>query len=152
MPPTRGMMTFPNGCPMKPIPDRQTPPRGPYLFGLVVCVLWPLLLELGLTRLPQGEASDPAVVQNLGHSFTGLVFLAAAFVFWRMRRIKGHPPDFRNPVLGRETLLASLLFAGCSVLGVLYYGLAGPAGERHARSFIAVVPIMFFVFVPRRLP
>ena len=137
---------------MKPTPDSQLPPRGPYILGLLVCVLWPLLLELGLTHLPPGEASDPALVQDLGHCFTGLVFLAAAFVFWRMRRVKDQPQEARFQALGRETSMASLIFAACSILGLLYYGLAGPAGERHARSFIAVVPIMFLVFVPRRLP
>ncbi|WP_005033582.1 hypothetical protein [Holophaga foetida] len=127
--------------------------RWPYAFGLVVCVLWPLALELLLTRLPQGEPSDPAAVQTLGHTFTGLTFLAAAYVFWRIRRAKGalagQSLPSRIASLRRETLLASIIFGACSLLGPLYFGAAGSSGTRHARSYIAVVPVMFFAFSPR---
>lgn len=127
--------------------------RWPYAFGLLVCVLWPLALEIGLTHLPQGEPSDPTTVQTIGHTFTGLIFLAAAYIFWRKGRARealaNRAPSAKCASLRRETLVASAVFGACSLLGLLYYGVAGAQGERHARSYIAAVPIMFFAFTPR---
>jgi len=127
--------------------------RTPYLVGLILCVLWPLILQILLTRLPQGEPSAPSVVESLGHTFTGLIALAAAWAIWRRARAKAALSEqeltVRCASLRRETLRAAALFGSCSLLGLLYFGAAGPRGERHARSYIAAVPVMFFVFVPR---
>jgi len=127
--------------------------RGPYLLGLALCVLWPALLELLLGRLPQGEPSSPDVIQSVGHTFTGIIFLAAAYIFWRKRRAKAalgeQDPSAHAASLRRETYMASILFAVCSLLGPLYFGMAGSPGMRHARSYIAAVPILFFAFAPR---
>lgn len=127
--------------------------RIPYGLGIVLCVLWPLFLELMLTRLPQGEPSSPPAVESIGHTFTGLIILAAVFVFWRRNRAKSTLADQGLPArcasIRRETLVAAVVFGACSLLGPLYFGAAGARGERHARSFIATSPIMFFVFAPR---
>jgi len=126
---------------------------GAHKLGIALCVVWPILLEIVLSKLPQGEASAPSVVETVGHSFTGLVVLAAAYIFWRRRRAAGllsvQGPQGRAASLRRETLVASLIFGACSLLGPLYYGIAGAPGTRHARSYIAAVPIMFFAFAPR---
>lgn len=127
--------------------------RTPYRLGLFLCVLWPLILQALLTRLPQGEASSPAAVESLGHTFTGLIVLAAAWIVWRKARAKAALTDQDLPArcasIRRETTLAAILFGACSLLGLLYFGAAGARGARHARSYIAAVPIMFFVFVPK---
>lgn len=144
------------GCPMETTPETQAlrqARRWPYTLGLTLCVLWPIALEILLTRLPHGEPSDPGAVQSLGHTLTGIIFLAAAYTYWRKRRAMEALPSQGLPErcasLRQETLLAALIFGACSLLGPLYYGASGPAGERHARSYLAAVPIMFFVFAPR---
>nr|WP_320133815.1 hypothetical protein [uncultured Holophaga sp.] len=125
----------------------------PYALGLALCVAWPLALEIFLTRLPIAPPSSSQVVESTGHTFTGLVFLAAAYIFWRRRRARGklsdQSPRARCQSLKRELLVATLIFGACSLLGPLYFVLAGRPGLRHARSFIATVPIMFLAFSPR---
>jgi hypothetical protein len=124
-----------------------------YLAGLVLCLAWPLALQLMLGRAIRsgGEPSD--LVQELGYSFTGLTVAAGCFMAWRWGRIRAGfrtvAAARRSRVLVRETLLYSALSALGSLFGLCYYFLGGPQAERYARGFIALSTIMFFVFVPR---
>ena len=128
--------------------------RRAYPAGLVLCVAWPLALQLLLgTVIRPGLAADGGIVQDLGYSFTGLTCVCACFVLWRWNRVRasfrGLAADRRRRVLVRETLLYSCLFELSSLFGLCYYALGGPMAERYARGFIALTAIMFLGFVPR---
>jgi hypothetical protein len=105
------------------------------------------------TAILQTAKAPAGVVQQLGYSFTGLTLLSALFVTWRWGKVRAAfraAPGAEQPrTLLRETVLYAAIFELTSVYGVVYYALGGPLAERHARSFIALTTIMFFVFVPR---
>ena len=138
-------------------PDPSPLERGfriAYPTGLVLCLAWPLALQLMLgTAIRPSPAPPSGVIQQLGYTFTGLTFASAFFVTWRWGRIRaGFRAESalrRGRILVRETLLYSALFEFSSLFGLLYYALGGPQAERYARGFIALTTIMFFVFVPR---
>ena len=128
--------------------------RVAYPVGLVLCLGWPLALQLMLgTVILPGLQPPGGVVQELGYTFTGLTFASACWVTWRWGRIragfKAVDPGRRGRVLLREVLVYSALFELSSLYGILYFALGGPQAERFARGFIALSTIMFFVFVPR---
>jgi hypothetical protein len=138
-------------------PPEPTLDRGfriAYPAGLVLCVAWPLALQLMLGSAirrpgtPAGEA-----IQQLGYTFTGLTVACAVFVLRRWGRIRcgfrALGPGRRVRVLVRETLLYSAVFLLSSLFGLCYYALGGPKAEQFARGFIALTTVMFFVFVPR---
>lgn len=127
-----------------------------YLVGLVICVVWPLMLQLLLGRAIQAGSHAPAgVFQQLGYTFTGLTFLAAAFVTWRSQKVRGGfrdlDPAARPGVIFRETLIYSALFELSSLYGLLYWMMVGrdPQGAQFARTFLVLSSVMFFAFVPR---
>ena len=125
-----------------------------YPIGLVLCVAWPLTLQLLLGPvIRQGVPPPGTVAQQLGYSFSGLTFLIALFVTWRWNKIRkafqATPAQEQPAILLRETVLYSALVELTSLFGVLYYALGGPLAERYSRSFIALSSIMFCVFVPR---
>ena len=126
-----------------------------YVLGLLMCVAWPLALQLLLgTAIRAGaEAPPDGVVRQLGYTFTGLTFASAAFVTWRWGRIRAkfrEVPQARQPsVILRETLFYAALFELSALYGILYYALGGPSAERYGRSFVALSTVMFLVFVPR---
>lgn len=125
-----------------------------YGLGLVLCVCWPLVLQLLLGPLIKpGQNAPQGVIQQLGYTFTGLTFLAAALVTWRSLKIRAGfktlAPARRPRVLFREVLLYSVLFELSCFYGILYWALAGGEANRFARSFIMLTSLMFFFFVPR---
>ena len=125
-----------------------------YGVGLVICVAWPLLLQLMLgTVILRGLAPVDGLARELGYTFTGLTFGAALFVTWRWGRMRKDfakvPAGQRSGVVVRETILYAALFELSSLYGLIYYSMGGPMAERYARSFIALTTVMFFVFVPR---
>jgi len=125
-----------------------------YGLGLVLCVCWPLILQLLLGPVIKPGQNPPAgVIQQLGYTFTGLTFLAAAFVTWRSGRERARlhrvEPALRPRIVFREVLLYAALFELSCLYGVLYWALAGGAANRYARSFIMLTSLMFFFFVPR---
>jgi hypothetical protein len=125
-----------------------------YPTGLVLCLAWPLTLQLMLgTAIHPSPEPPSGVIQQLGYTFTGLTFACALFATWRWGRVragfKDVPADRQRRILVREILLYSALFELSSLFGLVYYGLGGPQSERYARGFIALTTIMFFVFVPR---
>lgn len=131
---------------------RRAHRRG-YALGLLACLGGPLLLEILLGRgIPAGSA-DPAAVRELGYTFTGLTFLAAAYAYGRrgrvLARVQALEPFRRPGWLAREPLRVAALSAPCALWGVLYWGMAGGAHDAYARTFIALTALMFVGFAPR---
>jgi len=125
-----------------------------YPAGLVLCVAWPLALQVMLGRAIRPSPDPPSgMVQDLGYTFSALTFASAWFVARRWSRVRDSfrtvAAPRRGRVLARETLAYSLLFVCSSLFGLAYYALGGPHPERYARGFIALTTVMFFVFVPR---
>lgn len=128
--------------------------RWSYLAGLMLCVFWPLMLQLMFTRFITGGQNPPdGVVRQLGYTFTGLVLLSAAFVTWRSGKIRQGfqttDPSQRPQKMAREILLYSAIFELSCFFGLAYWAMAGVPAIRFARSFIVLTSIMFFFFVPR---
>jgi len=127
--------------------------RVAYALGLVLCMLWPLALQVLLTRLvpnPGGTAGDLAL--ELGYGFTGLTVLTALFMRQRasktLRELKALDPPRQARTLFREIILAAALFELCAVYGILTYAMGGPHAERYGRTFLLLPALMFLVFVP----
>lgn len=128
--------------------------RWAYGAGLVLCVLCPAALEILLGRIPKLDAVPPEdFARQLGYTFTGLLLCAGAFLSWRSGKVRSSfsavPPEGRPRIILRETLLYSTLCTLGALFGLACHALDGPLAERHARTFIALSPIMFLVFVPR---
>ncbi len=125
------------------------------LAGLIICVAWPLLLMVmvatGAVRPGAAPLEGPA--KEIGYTFTGLVFLSAAWVTWRSGKVlKGFrdlAPDQRPRVVLRESLLYAAAFEASCLWGLLYWMMVGPNAARYVGTFMALTPIMFFFFVPR---
>ena len=136
-------------------PDRMRVAfRWSYGAGLVLCVLVPAALEFALGRIPKLAAAPPEeFTRQVGYTFTGLLLCAAAFLSWRSARIRrafaALQPADRPRIILRETLLYAVLCALGALFGLGCHALGGPQTERHARTFIALSPVMFLVFVPR---
>lgn len=90
---------------------------------------------------------------QVGHAFTGLVFLAAAWILWRRGQVlagfRTLPEARRAPVVLRETLVYSALAGTSSLLGLAYWGLVGRGATRHALGFMLLGPLLFLALVPR---
>lgn len=141
----------------RPVPEsreQRTTFLVAYGLGAALCVAWPLVL-LGLTGsfLQPGLLAQAELAQDLGYTFTGLVVLAALYVVRRSRRVRQRLAQVeaakRGRVIALETLLYSALFGLSALLGLVYLALGGPEAVRYARTFIALSPIMFLLFVPR---
>lgn len=125
-------------------------PQGParalaaaYGAGAALCVVLPLALQVGLTRvIPAGQAPAGEAVRQIGYLFTGLSVLALAIAARRLRKAP------REAAI-RQILSASMLMMSCSLFGCLYWALGGSGVERHARTFLALSPTGFLLFVPR---
>jgi hypothetical protein len=123
--------------------------------GLVICVAWPLLLMVMVATgaVKPGTAPLAGPVKQIGYTFTGLVFLSAAWVTWRSGKVlKGFrdlPPAQRPAVVFRESLVYAAIFETSCLWGLLYWMMAGTAAARYAGTFMALTPIMFLFFVPR---
>lgn len=127
-----------------------------YALGLVLCVVWPLFLQVILRRTVQPIGTGGELATELGYTFTGLSALSAVFVIRRSARIRKafaslDPPRQSQTIL-REVLLYAALFELSAVYGIIYFALQGPHAERYGRTFIALPTVMFFLFVPRGLP
>jgi hypothetical protein len=125
-----------------------------YALGLLICVAWPLLLQVLLRAAVHPVAAMPSEeVRQLGYSFTGLTVAGAVFVAWRSRRsregLREVPAAARPGRVAREILLGAAILELSALYGVLYYALGGPGAERHARTFLALAPVTFLLFVPR---
>lgn len=122
--------------------------------GLAACVAGPLLV-LALAAagvLAPGGNPVAGIYQQVGYTFTGLVFLAAAWAAWRRSRVLkafGQVPAGARPeILRREALLAVALSLTSALWGALYWMLVGWNALRHALAFLFLSPVMFLCFMP----
>jgi hypothetical protein len=120
-----------------------------------MCLGTPVLIAaLMLSGLvPPGAERPEGPVLQVGHAFTGLVFLASAWVLWRrgavLRGFREVPASRQPRVLLRESLLYAALFELSSLYGLAYWLLAGQHARRHALGFVLLAPFLFLAFVPR---
>ncbi|MFN7956905.1 MAG: hypothetical protein U0P46_01055 [Holophagaceae bacterium] len=129
--------------------------RRGHLLGLALCLGTPALVG-GLIlsgAVPPGQEASEGLYQQVGYLFTGLVFLAAAWVWWRSGRKLG---AFRSLAEGerpatvfRESLLYATAFEVSSLCGLAYWALVGTHGGRHVWGFILLTPVLFLTLVPR---
>lgn len=122
--------------------------------GLAACGATALLAAgLGAAGiLAPGTHAVAGVYEQAGYTFTGLVFLAAAWAAWHRGRIlqafAAAPLPERIRLLRREALAGALL-AGTSVLwGLLYWRMVGWNAIRHSLAFLALAPVLFLWFMP----
>jgi hypothetical protein len=128
--------------------------RTAYGAGVVLCVAWPLALQALLgTVIRPGAGPGGELALQLGYTFTGLLCAAALYIARRWHRVRagfaGLPPGQRPRTLSREVLVYALLCAAGTLFGLAYHALGGPQADRYARGFLAMSPVMFFLFVPR---
>lgn len=124
-----------------------------YGFGMALCVVWPLVLQGMIGRQIQPGLLDiTGMAQELGYSFTLLVAFSGLYVVRRSRkaisRFADLPEAKRPRAMALEILLYSALFELSTLLGLVYLAMGGPQAERYARTFVALSPIMFLLFVP----
>jgi hypothetical protein len=125
------------------------------LAGLIICVGWPLLLmamvATGAVRPGTAPLEGPA--KQIGYTFTGLVCLSAAWVTWRsgkvLKSFRDLAPELRPRVVLRESLIYAAVFEASSLWGLLYWMMVGFSAARYVGTFMALTPLMFFLFVPR---
>ena len=126
-----------------------------YGLGLALCCGTPGVIALLLLAgvIPPGTETPEGIHQQVGYLFTGLVFLAAAWVLWRsgqmLREFPEVPEAQRPGVLLRECLLYAALLDLSSLCGLLYWSQVGSQAGRHAWSFILLTPALFLALVPR---
>lgn len=126
-----------------------------YALGLALCLGTPGLIAVLLLSgvVPPGTHAPEGIYQQVGYLFTGLVFLSAAWVWWRSGRLlnefKAMPEAQRPSVVLREGLLYAAVFESSSLLGLVYWILVGAHAARHAWGFILLTPVLFAVLVPR---
>lgn len=121
------------------------------LVGLGLPALSALLMLSG--AVPPGDQPPEGPVLQLGHTFTGLVFLSAAWLLGRRGRILAAfpalPEGDRLRTVRRETLLFATLAGSGSLLGLAYWALAGRLAARHAAGFVLLAPLLFLALAPR---
>jgi hypothetical protein len=129
--------------------------RKTFALGLALCIGTPALIAgLLLTgAIPPGNQAPEGLYQQLGYLFSGLVFLSAAWVWWRSGRVLSafrDLPETRRPgVVLREGLIYAVLFQASSLCGLVYWILVGAHAPRHAWGFILLTPILFVALMPR---
>lgn len=122
--------------------------------GLAVCLIAPLLV-LGLVAagvLAPGKNPVEGAYQQVGYTFTGLVFLGSAWgAFRRARVLKAFAKAAaaeRPGILQREALVDGALALTSTVWGVFYWMLVGQSALRHALTFVMLTPVMFLCLMP----
>jgi hypothetical protein len=136
-----------------PLGSKRTLRRA-YGTGALLCLGLPLALQAGLPWvIPPGLNPAGEVLQQIGYTFTGLSILVLGLAARRLHKAleagPGLDPSRRPAAAARETLLASALILFCAVFGCLYWALGGQRVERHSRTFLALSPAGFLLFVPR---
>lgn len=126
-----------------------------YAMGLALCFGTPGLIALLLLTgvVAPGLEAPEGVYEQVGYLFTGLVFLSAAWVWWRSGRtlaaFKAVPAAQRPSVILREGLVYAAVFEVSSLCGLVYWMLVGQHAARHAWGFILLTPVLFLTLVPR---
>lgn len=140
---------------MSPLPDplRRAHRLG-RLVGLALCFGTPgLITSLILSGIVPGGTQVPeGPVLQLGQAFTGLVFLATAFVVWRRGTVLAGfgrlAPEARPAVVLREAILYASLFEASCLFGLAYWLLVGSQAGRHVAGFIGLTPMLCLAFTP----
>lgn len=126
-----------------------------YGLGLAICFGTPGVIAMLLLSgaIAPGTQMPEGLVQQVGYLFTGLVFLAAAWVWWRrgglLRSFKQLPTDRQPAMVIRETILYAAAFEASSLCGLVYWTLVGAHAARHVWGFVLLTPILFLALVPR---
>ncbi len=129
--------------------------RTAYGLGLALCFGTPGLIAMLILSgvVPPGTQAPLGFYQDLGYLFTGVVFLSAAWVWWRsgraLRAFRTLPESQRAAFVLSESLLYAAAFESSSLLGLVYWALVGSHAARHAWGFIVLTPVLFAVLVPR---
>lgn len=129
--------------------------RKAYALGLMLCLGTPGLIAVLLLAgvVPPGEQRPEGILLQVGYLFTGLVFLSAAWVWWRsgkvLRGFRDVPEAQRPSVVLREGLLYAAMFEMSSLFGLVYWILVGAHAARHCWGFILLTPVLFAALVPR---
>jgi hypothetical protein len=129
--------------------------RRAYGLGLALCFGTPgliaVLLRLGV--IPPGTQVPEGMFQQIGYLFTGLVFLTAAWVWWRsgrvLREFKVLPETRRSAVILQEGLLYAMVLETSSFCGLVYWILVGDHAARHVWGFILLTPVLYLALMPR---
>jgi predicted lysophospholipase L1 biosynthesis ABC-type transport system permease subunit len=125
-----------------------------YAIGIVLCIVWPLVIQVLMGTLIQRPALPAGdFVKELGYTFTGLSAVAALFIWLRMKKALETFATLQEAqqasTVMKETLLAAALFELSAAYGLIYYVLGGPDAGRYSRTFALLPTLMFIVFVPR---
>ncbi len=128
--------------------------RGAYLVAILLCVCWPLILQLLLGSLvAPGKNAPSGVYLQLGYTFTLLSVAIAAFLTWRsqgmLKAFGSLSASDQSRTMVREILFYAVLCELCCFFGLSYWALVGEQAARHSRAFIVLTSVMFFVFIPR---
>lgn len=135
--------------------DLRTRHRTAYGLGLALCLGTPGLIAMLLLSgaIPPGIQAPEGFYQDLGYLFTGLVFLASAWVWWRsgqaLRAFRALPREQQAAFVLRESLIYAAVFEVSSLLGLVYWSLVGSHAARHAWGFIVLTPVLFAALMPR---
>ncbi len=138
-----------------PLTPLRSAHRGAYGVGLALCLGTPVLIALLILSgvVPPGTQAPVGFLEQVGYLFTGVVFLASSFTWWRLgqvlRGFKELPERQRAQVLLRESLVAAATCESSSLLGLAYWCLVGNHATRHVWGFILLTPILFLALVPR---
>jgi hypothetical protein len=138
-----------------PVQSLRSAHRLAYGLGLALCFGIPGLIAVLLRSgvLPPGVENPQGVFQQVGYLFTGLVFLAAAWVWGRtsgvLRTFKLLPETRRPGVLLREGLLYAGVLDISSLCGLVYWVLVGEHAVRHVWGFILLTPVLYLALMPR---
>ena len=136
-------------------PALRSAHRLAYGLGLVLCFGTPGLIAVLLRSgaVPPGTQVPEGTFQQIGYCFTGLVFLTAAWVWWRsgrvLRTFKIFPEPRRPALILREGLLYAGVLETSSLCGLVYWILVGDHAARHVWGFILLTPMLYLALVPR---
>ena len=129
--------------------------RMAYGLGLLLCfgTAGLIALLLGLGAIPPGTQVPDGTFQQIGYLFSGLVFLAAAWVWWRsgkvLREFRALPEARRARRVLQEGLLYAAVLDASSICGLVYWTLVGVHAARHAWGFILLTPLLYLALMPR---
>jgi len=124
------------------------------LLGMALCFGTPAVIAALILSgtVPPGRESPVGIFQQVGYLLTGLVFLSAAWVWWRSGRVlsgfRALPEAERPTRVLRESLLYAAAFEVSSLCGLAYWVLVGTQATRHVWGFILLTPVLFLALVP----
>lgn len=124
------------------------------ILGLVLCLAWPLILMamIGGGAVRAGTMQPVGALRTTAFVLMGLSFLAGGVVTWRTNHVLGgfhQVAEAERPkVAFREIVFYSALFELSCLYGIVYWMLVGRNAFHHVLTFMALTPIMFFLFVP----